>query len=280
MKKISIVGTGTMGTGIAGAFAKVGIETVIRGRSDAKLQKAMAKIEKSTARGVEKGRLTPEERQFLLEHISVTTELSDLADSDLVIEAIVEDMGIKRDLFKTLDSLCLDKTIFATNTSSLSITDLSSSVERKDRFIGLHFFNPVSAMKLIEIIRGMATSDETVKQIKELCVAIAKEPVEVNDSPGFIVNRLLTPMINEAAGVLMEGVASAEDIDKAMRLGANHPMGPLALSDLIGNDVVLHIMQNIYLETGDSKYRPCTLLRKMVRAGRLGKKSGSGFYQY
>ncbi|MCL1828298.1 MAG: 3-hydroxyacyl-CoA dehydrogenase NAD-binding domain-containing protein [Oscillospiraceae bacterium] len=280
MTKISIIGAGTMGTGVARLFGRAGFDVSVFVRSAERLRQATAQIDKIGSRIIEKGKLTPEENQSILSHISFTTDMAGLADSDVIIEAVTEDTGIKRELFKTLDGMCKEEAIFATNTSSISITDLSSAVKRKDKFIGMHFFNPAWAMTLIEIIRGIATSDETFRKITELSVAIGKEPVVVYDSPGFIVNRILTPMINEAACVLMEGVAGAEDIDKAMKLGANHPMGPLALSDLIGNDVVLHIMNNIYTETGDPKYRPCILLKNMVRGGLLGKKSGRGFYQY
>lgn len=280
MKKISVIGAGTMGTDIAQVFARSGFDVVIRDITDEIIKGSAAKLEKSLARLVEKGKMTDDEKQSITGHITFTTDLTKSADSDVVIEAIIEDTAIKKELFRTLDGLCKPETIFATNTSSISITELASAVNRKDRFIGMHFFNPVPVMKLVEIIRGVATSDETFKAIMELTVTIGKEPVEVNDAPGFIVNKVLIPMINEAICLLQDNVASAEDIDKAMRLGANHPMGPLALSDLIGNDVVLHIMNILYEETGDPKYRPCMLLKKMVRAGMLGKKTGRGFYQY
>lgn len=280
MKKISIIGAGTMGTDISQVFARKGFDVVVRDISDEIIAKSSAKLEKTVARLVEKGKLTAEEKVDLLGHIKFTTQLEESADADVVIEAIIEKAEIKKEIFRTLDVLCKEDTIFASNTSSISITDLASAVSRRDKFIGMHFFNPATIMKLVEIIRGIETSDETFRQIKELTETVGKDPVEVNDSPGFIVNKILVPMINEAACVLMDGTASAEDIDKAMCLGANHPMGPLALSDLIGNDVVLNIINVLYEETGDSKYRPCLLIKKMVRGGLLGRKTGKGFFSY
>jgi len=280
MKKISIIGAGTMGTDIAQVFAKKGFEVVVRDMTDEIIGKSSAKLHKTLARLVEKGKLTDEAKLDMLGVIKFSTDLGDSADADLVIEAIVENAEIKKELFRTLDGLCKPEAIFATNTSSISITELAGAIGRKDKFIGMHFFNPASIMKLIEIIRGIETSDETFQKIKELSIEIGKEPVEVKDSPGFIVNKVLIPMINEAACVLMEGVASAEDIDKAMCLGANHPMGPLALADLIGNDTVLNIMNVLHTETGDPKYRPCILLKNMVRGGLLGRKTGRGFFTY
>lgn len=280
MKKISIIGAGTMGADIGQVFAQKGFDVVIRDITDDILTKSSAKQDKALARLVEKGKMTADEKAAIQSRITFTTDLNKTIDSDVVIEAIIEDVKIKKELFKTLDEICKPETILATNTSSLSISELSAAVKRKDKFIGMHFFNPVPVMKLVEVIRGMETSDETVKAVQDLAVAIGKEPVEVNDGPGFIVNKILIPMINEAVFVLADGVASAADIDKAMQLGANHPMGPLALADLIGNDVVLHIMNILYQETGDSKYRPSLLLKKMVRGGLLGRKTGKGFFEY
>jgi 3-hydroxybutyryl-CoA dehydrogenase len=280
MEKIFVLGAGTMGAGIAQAFAAKGYEVILRDIKDEFVDKGLAGINKGLSKLVEKGKLTEEVKEDLLSRISGTTDMSLAEDCDLVIEAAVENMEIKKQIFAELDKLCKPETILASNTSSLSITEVAAATNRPDRVIGMHFFNPAPVMKLVEIIKGMATSQETFDAVKEVSVAIGKEPVEVAEAPGFVVNRILIPMINEAVGILAEDVASAVDIDKAMMLGANHPMGPLALGDLIGLDVCLAIMDVLYKETGDSKYRAHALLRKYVRAGWLGRKSGRGFYSY
>lgn len=280
MEKICVLGAGTMGAGIAQAFAAKGYEVVIRDIKDEFVQKGISGIQKSLEKLAAKGKITNEEVENILSKISGTTDLNLLDDVDLVIEAAVENMEIKKQIFADLDKVCKPEAILATNTSSLSITEIATATSRPDKVIGMHFFNPATIMKLVEIIRGMATSDETYAAIKELTLAMGKEPVEVAEAPGFVVNRILVPMINEAVGILAEGIASAEDIDKAMMLGANHPMGPLALGDLIGLDVCLAIMDVLYKETGDTKYRAHSLLRKYVRAGYLGRKSGRGFHNY
>lgn len=278
--KVCVIGAGTMGSGIAQTFAVKGAEVVLYGRRPVTLDKGYNSIIKSLTKLVDKGRMEEANKNDIVARISKTSNLEDAKDCDLIVEAIAEDMGIKKDLFGKLDSICKAETIFASNTSSLSITEVAASTNRPDRFIGMHFFNPAPVMKLVEVIRGIATSDETFNKIKEISVSIGKDPVEVKEAPGFVVNRILIPMINEAVGILAEGIATVEDIDKAMKLGANHPMGPLELADFIGNDVNLAIMECLYNETGDPKYRPHTLLRKMVRAGYLGRKTGRGFYDY
>ncbi|MBR5720595.1 MAG: 3-hydroxybutyryl-CoA dehydrogenase [Bacteroidales bacterium] len=278
--KIYVIGTGTMGSGVVQAFAQAGMPVVMKSRTQASLDKAVAKITKSLSKLVEKGKVSQEMMDSTLANISTTTDYASFKDADLVIEAAVEEMSLKKDVFMELDKICKEDTIFATNTSSLSITEIASCTSRPSKFIGMHFFNPAPIMKLVEIIKGQMTSDEVCNTIVELAKSIGKTPVLVNEAPGFVVNRILIPMVNEGVGILADGVASAEDIDNAMKLGANHPMGPLALADLIGLDVCLAIMEVLYNEFGDTKYRPHPLLRKMVRAGLLGRKSGQGFYKY
>ena len=280
MEKIFVLGAGTMGAGIVQAFAQKGYEVIVRDIKDEFVERGIAGINKGLSRQVAKGKITEEAKEEILARISGTTDMSLAADCDLVVEAAVENMNIKKEIFAQLDEICKPETILASNTSSLSITEVASATKRPDKVIGMHFFNPAPVMKLVEIIRGMATSNETFNAVKELSLAIGKEPVEVAEAPGFVVNRILIPMINEASVILQEGVASVEDIDTAMKYGANHPMGPLALGDLIGLDVCLAIMDVLYNETGDSKYRASSILRKYVRAGWLGRKSGRGFYNY
>lgn len=278
--KVMILGAGTMGSGIAQAFAQSGYDVIVRDIEQAYVDKGFATITKNLDRLVSKGSMTDGERSAALSRITGTIDIGLASDVDLVVEAAIENMAIKKKVFAELDGVCKPDAILATNTSSLSITEIAAATKRPDKVIGMHFFNPVPVMKLVEVIQGLATSDATKKTIVELCGALGKTAVEVNEAPGFVVNRILIPMINEAIGILADGVASAEDIDNAMKLGANHPIGPLALADLIGNDVNLAIMEVLYTEFGDSKYRPHPLLRKMVRAGLLGRKSGKGFFDY
>jgi 3-hydroxybutyryl-CoA dehydrogenase len=278
--KICVIGTGTMGSGIVQAFAQAGVPVLMKSRSEASNQKAVAKITKSLARLVEKGKVTEEYKNSVLGNITTTAEYSDLADCDLIIEAAVETMELKRELFAQLDQICKPEAILASNTSSLSITEIAGCTSRPEQVIGMHFFNPAPVMKLVELIKGQRTSDEVADKIKALAESIGKVPVMVNEAPGFVVNRILIPMVNEAVGILADGVATKEEIDEAMKLGANHPMGPLALGDLIGLDVCLAIMEVLHSEYGDDKYRPHPLLRKMVRANLLGRKTGAGFFTY
>ena len=278
--KVYVIGTGTMGAGVVQAFAQANMPVVMKSRTQASLDKAVGKISKSLAKLVEKGKVTQEYMDSVMANISTTIDYADFADADLVIEAASEDMNLKKEVFAELAKVCKPETIFATNTSSLSITEIAAITDRPAQFIGMHFFNPAPVMKLVEVIKGQMTSEDTSNKIFELATAIGKTPVMVEEAPGFVVNRILVPMINEAVGIYAEGIASVEDIDSAMKLGANHPMGPLALGDLIGLDVCLAIMEVLYNEFADSKYRPHPLLKKMVRAGLLGRKSGQGFYKY
>jgi 3-hydroxybutyryl-CoA dehydrogenase len=275
-----IIGAGTMGAGIAQCFAEAGHQVVIRDLEQQYLARGYATIEKNLSRAVEKNKITAAEQASILGRISLTLALTAAADADIVVEAALENMAVKKQLFGELDQICGPECILASNTSSLSITEIAAATKRPDKVIGMHFFNPVAVMKLVEVIKGMATADATFDSVFALAKELGKEPVAVEESPGFVVNRILVPMINEAIGVLADGVASANDIDTAMRLGANHPLGPLSLADLIGNDVCLAIMETLYAEFGDPKYRPHPLLRKMVKAGYLGRKSGRGFFEY
>lgn len=280
MKKICVIGAGTMGAGIAQVFITSGYEVILKDIKEEFVDRGIIKIRSELQKLVEKGRITENIKEDTLSRLKGTTNVDLIKDCDLVIEVAVENMDIKRSIFEELDRICKAETIFATNTSSLSITEIATATGRSDKFIGMHFFNPAPLMKLVEIIRGMATSQETFESVKELTTAIGKESIEVKEAPGFVVNRILIPMINEAIGVYAEGTASVEDIDKGMKYGANHPIGPLALGDLIGLDIVLAIMNVLYEETGDFKYKPHRLLQKYVSAGWLGRKMGKGFYQY
>lgn len=280
LKTIGVVGAGLMGSGIAQVAAQAGFDVILNDVEQKFVDKGLAGITKNLSRDVEKGRKKPEEKDAILGRIRTSTELDDLSSVDLVIEAVFENMEIKKDLYSVLDSTCPQDVIFASNTSGLSITEIASITKRPDKVVGMHFFNPVPVMKLVEVIRGNDTSDDVFQLIFNLSKQFGKEPIAVEEAPLFAVNRILVPMLNEAIFVLQEGIASAEDIDKGMVLGANHPIGPLALADLIGLDTLLMVIDTLYRETGDSKYRACTLLRKLVRAGHYGRKTGKGFYEY
>ena len=280
IQKVGVLGAGQMGAGIAQVAAVAGFEVVMRDVEDRFLVKGLAAIDKGLAKAVEKGKVTEDTRKAARARIRPTTRLDDAALADLIIEAVPEDAALKRQVFAELDKKASGHVIFASNTSSISITELAAATSRPDRFIGLHFFNPVPLMKLVEVVRGLHTSDATLKAALEVCERLGKTPVEVHDFPGFVSNRILMPMINEAVFTLQDGVATKEAIDAVMKLGMNHPMGPLELADFIGLDTCLQIMEVLYHGFRDPKYRPAPLLRKMVSAGLLGRKSGRGFYEY
>jgi 3-hydroxybutyryl-CoA dehydrogenase len=277
---IGVVGAGTMGNGIAQVAARAGYKVVMRDIRDEFLERGISAIDKSLQRDVDKERLSEAEKKAILGRIQTTTELSDLCAATFVVEAVNEDLAVKTELFKSLDKITSPGTILASNTSSISITKLGAATARPDKVIGMHFMNPVPVMKLVEVIRGMATSDETYERVRALSEKLGKTALDCQDSPGFVSNRVLMPMINEAIFTLHEGVASRESIDGIMKLGMNHPMGPLTLADFIGLDVCLAIMNVLHEGLGDSKYRPCPLLKRYVDAGWLGRKSGRGFYEY
>ena len=280
INKIMVLGAGTMGMGIAQVFAEAGKTVLVRDIADAFIQRGEGVLKKNLEKKVAKGKITEEQKNDMLSRVSFTLELADAKDCDLVVEAAIEVLDIKKGIFKELDEICKPETILASNTSSISITAIAAATKRPEKVLGMHFFNPATVMKLIEVIRGAKTSDETYNTVFALSSEVGKEPVTVNEAPGFVVNRILIPLINEGCELVYSGVASVEDVDKAMKLGANHPMGPLELGDLVGLDVCLAIMNTLYTETGDSKYRPSLLMKKMVRAGYLGRKTGKGFYDY
>lgn len=281
IKTICVLGAGIMGAGIAQVSARAGFQVFIRDMEDRFVENGLSTIKANLDRAMSKGKLDKDEAAAVLGRITGTTDLTlAAAEADLVIEAILEVMDIKKQVFQDLDRICKKDTLVATNTSGLSITEMASVTRRPEKVIGMHFFNPVPVMKLVELIRGFTTSDDTLNMAREFVEKIGKTPIEVKEAPGFAVNRILVPMINEAVFVLAEGVASAEDIDKSMMLGANHPIGPLALADMVGLDTILFVLEGFHREIGEDKYRPAPLLRKMVRAGYLGRKSGRGFYDY
>ncbi|SFK14504.1 3-hydroxybutyryl-CoA dehydrogenase [Halobacillus dabanensis] len=280
INRVMVIGAGQMGAGIAQVFAQAGLNVKLNDMSQDALDQGLSGIEKRLARAVEKGRMTTEDKDAAYARLTGTTDLKEASDCDLVIEAVVEKMDVKVSVFQQLDEITPPHAILATNTSSLPITEIAAATERPSQVIGMHFMNPVPVMKLVEIIRAIQTSDETYQSIEDMTKKLEKTPVEVEDFPGFVSNRILMPMINEAIYTVHEGVASPEDVDAVMKLGMNHPMGPLTLADFIGLDTCLSIMEVLHDGFGDSKYRPCPLLRKYVKAGWLGKKAGRGFYTY
>ncbi|WP_100009858.1 3-hydroxybutyryl-CoA dehydrogenase [Lentibacillus sediminis] len=280
INKVMVIGAGQMGAGIAQVFAQAGFNVLLHDQDEDSLHRGMQNIDKLLSRAVAKERITEAEKKETLERLTPTSELRDVSNCDFVIEAVVENIDVKTRVFSDLDSYAPEHAILASNTSSLPITEIAASTDRPDQVIGMHFMNPVPVMKLVEIIRGLQTSDATYQAIQAVTEQLNKTPVEVKDFPGFVSNRVLMPMINEAIYTVYEGVASPEDVDTVMKLGTNHPMGPLTLADFIGLDTCLYIMEVLQDGFGDSKYRPCPLLRQYVQAGWLGKKSGRGFYQY
>lgn len=280
IRKIMVIGAGQMGSGIAQVCAQAGYDVILYDISEENIEKGMRNIERNLVRQVEKQRMNEEGKEEVLAKVTPSAALQDASSVDLVIEAVVESMNVKRDIFARLDEITPDHTILASNTSSLPVTEIAAATDRPEKVIGMHFMNPVPVMKLVEIIRGLATSDEVYKKIEEVTKAIGKMPVEVNDFPGFVSNRILMPMINEAIYTLYEGIATKEAIDEVMKLGMNHPMGPIQLADFIGLDTCLSVMEILHEGFGDDKYRPCPLLRKYVKAGWVGKKAGRGFYTY